>query len=156
MFYKNAYFFQLSVDDKAWNKCRFILRPDGNLNLEFKFDHDLDYLHSLTDKELLTMESHLTNAIRRWSRLNENRPGNNKCMILNTYLTIFISTSSTNVQVVPIKEFSSKQSCEAAEGVLVNQYIKMTHAMLVSRNGDVRSKLVTGSFSCDTISKVAE
>lgn len=64
-------FFQRSGVDKAWNKCRFILRPDGDFNLEFKFDRDLDYLHSLDAEEVVTIGSDLTNAIMHWSGLNE-------------------------------------------------------------------------------------
>ncbi|WP_337909212.1 hypothetical protein [Vibrio cholerae] len=64
-------YFQQSQEDKAWNKCRFILRPDGDFDLEFKFDRDLDYLYSLAGGDVARVEESLVNAIRSWSGLKE-------------------------------------------------------------------------------------
>lgn len=64
-------FFQCSNNDKAWNKCRFVLRPDGDFNLEFKFDCDLDYLQSISVEAEKAIGSDLTSSIKRWSGLKE-------------------------------------------------------------------------------------
>lgn len=66
-------------------------------------------------------------------------------------LTIFIAMSGSDVQVIPVKEFSDNTACEEAAKVLVERYIDMTDGMSVSRSGEGRSKLVTASYSCDVI-----
>lgn len=68
-------------------------------------------------------------------------------------LTVFIAMSGSEIQVIPVKEFSNKADCEEAAKVLVERYVDMTDGMSVSRSADGRSNLVTGSYSCDVIPK---
>ena len=64
--------FQKSTDDVPWNRCRFILHPDGDFELEFKRDRDLDWLNSLDPEKDLYPSSDIIQAIRSWDGLDEN------------------------------------------------------------------------------------
>lgn len=60
------------ADDVPWNRCRFVVHPDGDLEVDFKIDPDLNWLNSL-DPDKDTYPSYdVIQALESWDGLSEN------------------------------------------------------------------------------------
>ncbi|HCE2054516.1 TPA: DUF600 family protein [Vibrio parahaemolyticus] len=57
---------------KPWNKARFVVHPDGDFEIEFKWDEDWAWLSSLDPDKDIYPDSETMQSIETWDGLGEN------------------------------------------------------------------------------------
>ncbi|TOF33788.1 hypothetical protein CGJ28_22075, partial [Vibrio parahaemolyticus] len=57
---------------KPWNKARFVVHPDGDFEIEFKWDEDWTWLSSLDPDKDIYPDSETMQSIETWDGLGEN------------------------------------------------------------------------------------
>ncbi len=62
---------QEQTPSSDWNKMRFIVHPDGDFEVDFKTDPDLNWLNSLNPDKDIYPDSDTIQAIRSWDGLGE-------------------------------------------------------------------------------------
>ncbi|MBS9995492.1 DUF600 family protein [Vibrio alginolyticus] len=65
-------FMSSKEQSKPWNKARFIVYPDGDFEIEFKWDEDWAWLSSLDPDKDIYPDGDTARTIRSWDGLGEN------------------------------------------------------------------------------------
>ncbi|MDO6422774.1 hypothetical protein [Saccharophagus degradans] len=67
---------QRTPDDKPFNKYKFTLNNDGTFDLEFKYDNDFEFIHSIhpDSNEYDAIDTIDMRAIKSWEGLPQDHP----------------------------------------------------------------------------------